>query len=932
MSYAQAASRFVPVRKDTIKYERKVSLKVRPTRDFTFRSDTQVAEAFARLGFEERNLTSLYYYASGGYEVEFPSEAAKRDFMKVMDGEAGRRMFQYREFEREYQQVTVTRVPVGYPDANIRNALEVLGEIKIQGEGVKEERKSASGKHRWYTGRRAYFVKTEDFWRMKELPQLLVLGHEIKFFVSYRGMVLRCLNCDEKGHLARDCKREYRDRGRGGPTAESTGEGEQETTGQQREQREEQEEEEDRVREEEERKSKEEEEARTRKEVEETVRKAREKDDQAREAKRKEEEARKKAEEESRRRDEVMRKRTEKRVKNYRRKQEKRRQKEGRAFDTPNRFAPLRDSEEGTSTEEEEGEVVETGNREQKTGEDNEKGGVTNTDNTDIHEEEMIGGESIQDRIAREHPHALENYHRKKYEKLIRERPDVYDTAGQMRKLIQTMKTGTREEIINFTTNTCIQDPSTPLHLYNTHHRQIPIQTPTHGKDPPTPTPHPPPTPTPQHAPPHTNHNTPTTDNQHQTTPTNHQPPPTTHTPPTPNHNPPPPIPQNDPQHTNQSTPTPDNQHLTPPTKHQPPTPQPQNKDPTQQHPQEHTETQTDPDKITTSNIPPDPPETTLIKLKIQKTPTLQGHRVTTPPPHTDHPQNNTITQTQETRKTDERPKNTQTMKNYKHTPHTQHDPGQPTKTPKNSTNKEKQDTHTMETSQRETTTETMENQTPATHTPAPVPQNATDTQQTIIPHTLQIVTFQQERKNSKDERNKKIAAGKRTREGERTPESVKAQKKVKRSGRVVSKELNFGAETRQLKPQQRRSASVGKKTRNPKETTKCGRCKFRTRIKITKDLKEYTCPKCNLTELKCNSLNCPNWHLVPEGEQRVTCKCNYTKFYCACDVFHAAPSHDTSYQCKECMEFMDPPVSSPNDSLEYASCPETPKHNNNGN
>ena len=58
-----------------------------------------------------------------------------------MDGEAGRKMFQYREFEREYQQIMVTRVPVGYPGANIRNVLAVLGEINIQkGESRSKER------------------------------------------------------------------------------------------------------------------------------------------------------------------------------------------------------------------------------------------------------------------------------------------------------------------------------------------------------------------------------------------------------------------------------------------------------------------------------------------------------------------------------------------------------------------------------------------------------------------------------------------------------------------------------------------------------------------------------------------------------------------------------------------------------------------------
>ena len=77
-----------------------------------------------------------------------------------------------------------------------------------------------------------------------------------------------------------------------------------------------------------------------------------------------------------------------------------------------------------------------------------------------------------------------------------------------------------------------------------------------------------------------------------------------------------------------------------------------------------------------------------------------------------------------------------------------------------------------------------------------------------------------------------------------------------------------------------------------------------------------YTCA-CGMEEMLCSTLTCRNWHLIPKGGRRVTCKCQYTKFYCACDVFHSKPTTDISFVCPNCDESMDPPLSPLNDTKE---------------
>ena len=102
-----------------------------------------------------------------------------------------------------------------------------------------------------------------------------------------------------------------------------------------------------------------------------------------------------------------------------------------------------------------------------------------------------------------------------------------------------------------------------------------------------------------------------------------------------------------------------------------------------------------------------------------------------------------------------------------------------------------------------------------------------------------------------------------------------------------------------------------------------CRRCsKTPTLTDIRAGQVTYSCA-CGMEEMLCSTLTCRNWHLIPKGGMRITCKCQFTKFYCACDVFHSKPTTDISFVCPNCDESMDPPLS-PNDSVD------TPAFSNN--
>ena len=115
-----------------------------------------------------------------------------------------------------------------------------------------------------------------------------------------------------------------------------------------------------------------------------------------------------------------------------------------------------------------------------------------------------------------------------------------------------------------------------------------------------------------------------------------------------------------------------------------------------------------------------------------------------------------------------------------------------------------------------------------------------------------------------------------------------------------------------------------------------CKKCTRTCDTQLYEGLKSYDCSNCGMREMKCNTLTCKNWHLIPEKGQRLTCKCQFTKFFCACDVFHSKRSSDISFECPNCNEHLDPPLDSTSEispHLEGQACAEnqrkTSKHQN---
>ena len=70
-----------------------------------------------------------------------------------------RKALECREFDTEFQQVVVTRVPERFPDVNIRTALEKIGHVQFEREGIKGYETDRQGGRRWFSGKRTYLVR-----------------------------------------------------------------------------------------------------------------------------------------------------------------------------------------------------------------------------------------------------------------------------------------------------------------------------------------------------------------------------------------------------------------------------------------------------------------------------------------------------------------------------------------------------------------------------------------------------------------------------------------------------------------------------------------------------------------------------------------------------------------------------------------------------
>ena len=58
---------------------------------------------------------------------------------------------------------------------------------------------------------------------------------------------------------------------------------------------------------------------------------------------------------------------------------------------------------------------------------------------------------------------------------------------------------------------------------------------------------------------------------------------------------------------------------------------------------------------------------------------------------------------------------------------------------------------------------------------------------------------------------------------------------------------------------------------------------------------------------IKCSSVECDEWHLIPKKGKRIKCKCDNIKFICKCYRIHTMKPNDTTYECVICQEKGDP-------------------------
>ena len=120
-SYAQVATNVLPGRKLVQPYKREVSLKVKPKVDSGIEPTTDgVGDAMVELGLLSNDIHSVYYFANRYFEVEFSSKEGKDRFREIMRKPIARKALECREFDTEFQQIVVTRVPERFPDVNIR--------------------------------------------------------------------------------------------------------------------------------------------------------------------------------------------------------------------------------------------------------------------------------------------------------------------------------------------------------------------------------------------------------------------------------------------------------------------------------------------------------------------------------------------------------------------------------------------------------------------------------------------------------------------------------------------------------------------------------------------------------------------------------------------------------------------------------------------
>ena len=70
---------------------------------------------------------------------------------------------------------------------------------------ILSRRRRNSGKKLWFTGRRFYQLRIEEFDRVKHILPTHLVQADHRMYVNFDGSQQRCFNCLNEGHLIANC-------------------------------------------------------------------------------------------------------------------------------------------------------------------------------------------------------------------------------------------------------------------------------------------------------------------------------------------------------------------------------------------------------------------------------------------------------------------------------------------------------------------------------------------------------------------------------------------------------------------------------------------------------------------------------------------------------------------------------------------------------
>ena len=146
------------------------------------------------LGFRRSQIDSFIFRSLKIYEVEAKSAAVAENIKKYIgnlrrDNKLSKDL-KIENFAPANTPLTVMGVPKIFPDSELQKLIQEKLKTKITKVAADVDQK-----HRWYTGRRMYYISTEVLKRAT-IPESITWNNgEWRFFLSYPGQVKTCRKC-----------------------------------------------------------------------------------------------------------------------------------------------------------------------------------------------------------------------------------------------------------------------------------------------------------------------------------------------------------------------------------------------------------------------------------------------------------------------------------------------------------------------------------------------------------------------------------------------------------------------------------------------------------------------------------------------------------------------------------------------------------------